>query len=169
MAAFNVKGLSTLGVKVSYGVETTAGTKPATFTWLQRCDSIAGIEMPTENIDVSAIEDFATAYTAGRQDSGGQWALGFNYTEEVEEMLTTMISAYNTAKAAGKNIWFQIYHPTMSKGFFVIAEPPQLIPMPEMGQNEKMTVSITNTIVEYKGTSAKVLVAEDQTSGGGNV
>lgn len=164
MAAFNVKGLSTLGVKVSYGVETTAGQKPASFTWLQRCDSIAGIELPTENIDVSAIEDYATSYTAGRQDSGGQWALGFNYTEEVEAMLVTMIAAYNSVKSAGKNIWFQVYHPSMTKAFFVVAQPPQVIPMPEIGQNEKMTVSITNTIVEYKGTSAKVLVPEDVTT-----
>ena len=162
MAAFNIAGLTTLGVKVAYGVETTAGEKPGSFTWLQRCDSIAGIELPSEQIDLSAIEDYQTKYGAGRQDSGGQWALGFNYTEEVETQLTTMISAYNTAKAAGKAMWFEVYHPTMTKGFFVVAEPPQLVPMPEIGQNEKMVVSITNTIVEYKGTSSKVLVAEDQ-------
>lgn len=162
MAAFNVAGLTSLGVKVAYGVEATAGVKPESFTWLQRCDSIAGIDMPTENIDVSAIEDYQTKYAAGRQDTGGTWELGFNYTEEVETMLSTMITAYTTAKAGGKNIWFEVYHPNMTNGFFVVAEPPKMIPMPEVGQNEKLVVTITNTIVEYKGTSAKVLVAEDQ-------
>lgn len=162
MAAFTVKGLTTLGVRVAYGVETTAGTKPSTFTWLQRCDSVAGIDLPSEKIDVSAIEDLQTAYAAGRQDSGGEWALGFNFTDEVNTMLTTMISAYNTAKTNGKAMWFEVYHPSLTNGFFVVAEPPQLVPMPEFGQNEKLTVTITNTIVEYKGTSAKVLVAEDQ-------
>lgn len=44
-------GLSSLGVKFGYGVETVAGTKPAAFTWLERCNSISGIALPTENID----------------------------------------------------------------------------------------------------------------------
>lgn len=50
-------GLSTLGVKFGYGVETTAGEKPAAFTWLERCNSISGLDLSTENIDASALED----------------------------------------------------------------------------------------------------------------
>ena len=68
--AVQTAGLSTLGVKFGYAVETTAGEKPAAFSWLERCNSIGGIELPTENIDASALEDFVTRYIAGRQDSG---------------------------------------------------------------------------------------------------
>ncbi len=68
--AVTTAGLSTLGVIFSYGVETTANTKPAAFTQLERCNNIAGISLPVENIDASALEDYMTKYVAGRQDTG---------------------------------------------------------------------------------------------------
>ena len=40
-----------------YGIEQTAGTKPATFTQLEEASSIGGITLDTEQIDVSALED----------------------------------------------------------------------------------------------------------------
>lgn len=49
--------LTTLGVTFGFGVETAAGTKPTTFTQLKRCNSIGGISLETEQIDVSALED----------------------------------------------------------------------------------------------------------------
>ena len=72
--AVNIPGLSTLGVKLGYAVETTANTKPAAFTWLERVNSISGIELPSEQIDASALEDLVTKYVAGRQDSGKKLA-----------------------------------------------------------------------------------------------
>ena len=75
MANISNPGLSTLKVRLGYGVETTAGTKPAAFTWLQRVNSIGGVSLSTEQIDVSAIEDDVTKYTAGRQDTGGEWTV----------------------------------------------------------------------------------------------
>lgn len=66
--------LTTLGVKLYYGIETTAGTKPTAFTQLELASSIGGITLDTEQIDVSALEDFITQYAAGRQDTGKQLA-----------------------------------------------------------------------------------------------
>lgn len=50
-------GISTLGISLSYGVETTAGTKPASFSLLTRINAIGGITQDTEQIDASALED----------------------------------------------------------------------------------------------------------------
>lgn len=50
-------GISTLGISFSYGVESTAGTKPATFTTLTRINALGGITQDTEQIDASALED----------------------------------------------------------------------------------------------------------------
>ena len=149
--AVNLPGLSTLGVLFSYGVETVANTKPETFKWLERCNNIAGISLDTETIDASALEDYTTKNVAGRQDNGGSWAVTFNLTEEVTAQLEGMIAEYVAAKAQGLNTWFQVYHPEMDKAFFVVAEPPRVLPMPEMGQNELQTIELTFTIVEYKG------------------
>ena len=144
-------GLSTLEVLFGYAAETTAGTKPAAFTCLERCNNISGIALSTENIDASALEDKVTKYVAGRQDSSGTWTVTFNLTDETTAQLETMISAYETAKAAGKRMWFEVYHPYMDNGFFVVAQPPKVIPMPEFGQNSLLTVDIEFIIEEYIG------------------
>lgn len=154
--AVNTPGLSTLGVKLGYAVETTANTKPAAFTWLERVNSISGIELPSEQIDASALEDLVTKYVAGRQDSGGEWTVTFNLTAEVVGQLEDMISAYNTGAASGKNTWFEVWSPNQTNGFFVVAQPPQVLPMPEFNQNELQTIDVVFTIVEYKGQSTAI-------------
>lgn len=154
--AVSIPGLSTLGVKFSYGCETVAGTKPETFKWLERCNTISGIALDTETIDASALEDFTTRSVAGRQDNGGTWSVTFNLTEEVRTQLEGMITEYLAAKEDGLSTWFQVTHPDMEDGFFVVAEPPRVLPMPEFGQNELQTIELTFTINEYKGQSAAV-------------
>lgn len=151
-----IMGLSTLGITFGYGVESNAGTKPASFTQLDRINSIGGISMDVEQIDASALEDTQTKYVAGRADTGGTWEVTVNFTDETAEQWETLISAYNTAQSNGKNLWFEVILPNQSDAFFVVAQPPQQIPMPEIGQNELLTVAISLTVVEYKGWDTKV-------------
>ena len=143
-------GISTLGILFGYGVETTAGTKPTTFTQLERCNSIGGISLETEQIDASALEDEISRYVAGRQDTGGTWSVTFNISDAVIDQLETMIDAY-TALKDGKKMWFEVWSPHLTKAFYVVAQPPKHIPMPESNQNELQTVEMTLTIEEYKG------------------
>ena len=63
-------GLSTLGVKFGYAVESSAGDKPSSFHWLERCNTINGLNLSTEIIDASALEDYIAKKIAGRQDPG---------------------------------------------------------------------------------------------------
>lgn len=146
-----IPGISTLGVKFGYAVETTAGVQPTAFTQLERCNSIAGISLDVEQIDASALEDYISRYVAGRQDTGGTWEVTFNITDVVETQLNAMIAAANAGKETGKQTWFVVWAPSLAKSFYVVAEPPQHIPMPELGQNELATVALTFTINEYKG------------------
>lgn len=149
--------LTTLGVTFGYGIETTAGQKPATFTQLEEASSIGGITLDTEQIDVSALEDYVTQYAAGRQDTGGTWEIEFimDPNKSVEQ-IKTLYTASATAKAAGKATWFQVMFPDMSDAFFVVAECGREIPMPEVAQNEAATMSISLIIAEYKGLDTKV-------------
>ncbi len=149
-------GLSTLGVTFGYGVESSAGVKPSSFTQLDRINSIGGISLSTEQIDASALEDYQTKYVAGRQDSGGTWSVTINFTDETATEWDTLISAYNTAAASGLAMWFEVIVPNQTDAFFVVAQPPQLIPMPEIGQNGLLTVEIQLVVVEYKGWDTKV-------------
>ena len=154
--AVQAPGLSTLGIKFAYAVETTAGTKPSAFTWLERCNNIAGIALSTETIDASALEDYVTKKVAGRQDSGDSWAVTFNYTEEVEAQLMDMISAYNTGKASNLRTWFEVWIPNSTKAFYVVAQAPQKLPMPELGQNALLTIDVEFIIEEYIGTDTAI-------------
>ena len=154
--AVTIPGYSTLGVQFSYGVETTAGTKPTTFTLLERCSEISGITLETEQIDVSTLEDYQTKYTPGRQDTGGTWEVTFNLTDETLEQLENMMEKSATAQESGKQTWFQISHPYMSKAFFVIAQPGTKIPLPDFAQNEAMTAVISLVIADLKEPDTKV-------------
>ena len=155
-ATTGIPGISTLGVVFSYGIETTAGTKPTTFTILHRCNDIPEIELSTETIDASALEDLQSRYIAGRQDTGGEWAPVFNITDDVITELETMMSESAEALAEGKRTWFQVSAPNLEKAFFVVGQPGSKIPLPAMAQNELMTGSISIAIDEYIGLDTKV-------------
>lgn len=152
--------LTTLGVTFSYGIETTAGTKPTSFTQIEEASSIGGISLDTEQIDVSALEDYITKYAAGRQDTGGTWEIEF--IMDPEKSVTQIQELYKKskeAKSSGLATWFQVSFPDMSNAFFVTAECGREIPMPEIAANEAATMSISLIISDYKGLMSKVALA----------
>ena len=149
-------GISTLGITFGYGVETTAGTKPSTFSQLHRINNIGGINIENEQIDASAIEDFISRYVQGRGDTGGSFPVSINVTDETMTEWAGVLSDYETAKAAGKRMWFETIIPGFDDAFFVVAQPPTAIPQPEIGQNELLVDEMNLTIEEYKGMDDKV-------------
>ena len=151
-----IPGLSTLGITLSYGVETVKGQKPTTFTKLERCNDIPEITLETETIDASALEDMQSRYVSGRQDTGGEWAPVFNLTDEVITQLDTMMKAADTGLKSGFRTWFQVIVPNLTKSFFVVGQPGTKVPLPAMAQNELLTGSISISIDEYIGLDTKV-------------
>ena len=115
-----VAGISTLGITFGYGVETTAGEKPATFSQLNRINAIGGINIENEQIDASALEDYVSRYIQGRGDTGGSFAVTVNFTEETETEWAAVITAYQ-ALTGGKRMWFETIIPGFEKSFFVVA------------------------------------------------
>jgi hypothetical protein len=86
----------------------------------------------------------------------GDWTVTFNYTAEVVAQLKAMIAAYNTAKADGKKMWFEVWIPNSTDAFFLIAQPPQVLSMPEIAQNELLTIDLSFAVEEYKGESTAI-------------
>lgn len=154
-------GISTLGITFGYGTETTAGTKPTSFTQLTRINAIGGVTIEPEQIDASALEDMITRYVKGRADTGGSFPITVNFTSETKTEWTTLITAYK-ALTDEKKMWFEVVIPGISDAFFVIAQPPEQIPMPEIGQNELLTVEMNLTIEEYKGLDTKVELTKSE-------
>lgn len=148
-------GLSTLGVTFGYGVEATAGTKPTSFTKLTRINSIGGISADPDVIDASALEDLIQKNIAGRTSITDSIAIDVNLTAETQTEWEGVISAYN-ALSGGKQMWFEVIVEGMTDAFFFIAQPPQILPMSDMGQNELLIMTINLVVADYKGLDTKV-------------
>ena len=148
-------GISTLGITFGYGTETTAGTKPTSFKQLTRINALGGINIEPEQIDASALEDEITRYVKGRADTGGSFAVTVNFTSDTVKEWQDLITAYK-ALSGGKRMWFETIIPGIEKSFFVVAQPPEQIPQPEIGQNELLTIEMNLTIEEYKGMDTSV-------------
>lgn len=148
-------GISTLGITFGYGTEATAGTKPTSFKQLTRINALGGINIEPEQIDASALEDEITRYVKGRADTGGSFTVTVNFTSDTVKEWQDLITAYK-ALSDGKRMWFETIIPGITNSFFVVAQPPEEIPQPEIGQNELLTVEMNLTIEEYKGLDTSV-------------
>ena len=150
-----VAGISTLGITFGYGVETSVGVKPTTMNLLTRINSIGGISIDPDTIDASALEDAVTRNIKGRADTGGTWTVTVNFTDDTEKEWEDLITAYQ-GLTGGKRMWFETSIPGITKGFWVVAQPPEIIPQPTFDQNGLLTVEMNLTIEEYKGLDTKV-------------
>lgn len=153
-------GVSTLGVLFGYAAESSKGVKPSAFTTLHRINELGGISLDTEQIDASALEDEISRYISGRQDTGGNFSVTVNLTDETIAEWEEVISTYNSL-GSGLRMWFEVYSPDLTKAFFIVAQPPKHIPMPDMGQNDLLTVEMTLTIEEYKGMDTAIKPTSD--------
>lgn len=153
MPKANIAGVSTLKMKLGYAVEEQAGQRPTKYIWLQRANSIGGIDLSTETIDASAIEDEVTRSIAGRADTGGEWTFSFNLTNETEPIYSKMLTDASEGLANNKRTWFEVWSPYLTKAFFIVAQPGSKIPMPEIGQNELLVAEMTLALDEYIGMS----------------
>lgn len=159
--AGEIAGISTLGSLTGYAVETTAGVKPTTFKMLHRINTSDEIAIETETIDASALEDMIERTIAGRGSTGGTFGVTVNVTDETITEWETLIQEYETAKTAGKAMWYEEYFPSLKKAFFTKIEPPTVIPKPAREQNGLLTVTMTLTINEYVGPDTAVVPTED--------
>lgn len=146
-------GLSTLGVKLGYAA---SATSPSTLTELTRINGIGGISLSTESIDASALVDEVTRRVAGRADTDETLAVTINATDATITEWEGVITAFNGLTGT-EELWFEVYHPRLTKAFWFKAEPPAKLPMPEMSQNALLTMEIQLVITEYVGMATAVV------------
>jgi hypothetical protein len=144
-------GTSTVGILLGFASYDGA-TAPSAYTLLTRINAIGGINLTTEQIDASALEDKISKFIKGRQDTGGSWTVTVNMTEET-------IAEWNAVQAAdtGNGVAFDVYFPELNKSFIVYAQVPGTLPMPDVAQNSLATMEISLTINEYVGVSAPIV------------
>ena len=145
-------GLSTIGVKFGYG---TGATKPNSFAELSRINAIGGLSLSPESIDASALTDEVTRRIAGRSDTDETIPITVNWTPATLTEWEAVLTAYGGLTGEAE-MWFTVYHPKMTKGWFFKAQPPKKLPMPEFGQNSLLTVEIPLVVTEYIGMDTAV-------------
>lgn len=119
--------ISTVGAKVKYAFEATAGTRPtADYTELPNVSAAPDFPMDVEMLDASDITDLITRYIPGRQDPGTDKEFTLNHTEAVISQWEQMVTDYATNKADGKALWFEYCYPGATRSYFWKGEPVAL-------------------------------------------
>lgn len=140
--------LSTIGIKVSYAVETTAGTRPTTgYKHIPDLKSIPSINPAPNTADATTFDNLEyTTYVQLLKDNGGALEISANFTQELFEVWDAMVNAYETAIKDGKETWICFDIPGFAKSAFVTVQPARM-GIPEASANALLetTVFITPT------------------------
>lgn len=121
--------LSTIGVKIGWAAETTAGTMPSTATRLYGLKSIPALSSAPESIETTTLdaEEFKT-YIAGLKDLGGALELTANLTQKLKTDWAAVMTAYDTALTAGLSLWLFIDIPGLDEAFGFTFQPTAMSP-----------------------------------------
>lgn len=151
-------GNSTIGMKVFYAVEQTAGTRPtaaSAYTQIPGIKEIPGLGEEATAIDVTPLEELEfMRYVAGLKDTGGNIAFVANNTNAFQTAWTTLVSAYQTGIADDKNTWFCITHPNLENAFYFTGEPVNL-GLSAASVNEALNANANVVAGEVTGWAAK--------------
>lgn len=110
-------------VTLKYAAESTAGTKPTSFsTQIEDIVGLGELAGTPDNLDCSDLSDEWRRYIAGIKDTGGDFTLTVNVTKAFLTAWQTLVSAYETAHAAGKAIWFEVAVAGVG-AFYLTGEP----------------------------------------------
>ena len=148
--------LSTAGIKVKWAVEGSVGGGRPTSGYLE----IKGVKsIPEFNPEPSTLEvtDLSDTewkrYIPGLKDPGGAIGLTVNDFADFRTSWDGMLTAYATAKAAGKKLWVEYVIPGMTDSFYYEAVPSAL------GFNGAEVDSVLENVAYFTPNSAPVWAA----------
>lgn len=148
--------LSTAGMTLQYAVETSAGTRPTTgYTEIPEVKSMPSCNPSPNTIDSTTLKETEyMTYVQGLKDLGGALEYGANLTEDLITAWDTLMEAYDTAVAGGKQVWFAVVHPQLDKATYFVGEPAPL------GLNEASVDAMLETTLYITPNSAPVMEAK---------
>jgi len=152
--------LSTLGIKMKWAVEVTAGTRPVTgYAEIHGVKSLPEISSEPSALDTTTLaETKLKTYIRGLADPGSTLSIKANDYTTFRDDWKAMSDAWETAKAANKALWVEFYVPSFlfktgsdatdtAKCFYFMAEPSELL----FGGAEVDSVLEINASLTYKG------------------
>jgi hypothetical protein len=110
---------NTIGVKIGYVVETSAGTRPTSgITNIPDIKSIPGIDLNPSKLQVTNLVDKYHRYITGVLDAGDDIALTANLTTNLKSIWASLVSAAASAWTSGLSTWFEIKIPGFDSFWF---------------------------------------------------
>lgn len=103
---------STIGVKLKYGVEASAGTRPTSgMTEIPDIKNIPGMNLSPNMLPVTNLTDQVERNIPGVKTLGGEQQITANMTASLRTLWESVVSAAETAMASGKSTWFEVCFP----------------------------------------------------------
>lgn len=147
---------STIGTRLKYAIESTAGTKPTTgFTEIENIVSLAEDNGEPETIEVTNLVDVRHRVIPGLLGEADSYQVTANFTEAFQTAWETLVSAAETAKASGKSTWFEIILPGHTKTWSFAGTPQALgFPGAEVAEAQQITCYISKEQVDGWSTAS---------------
>lgn len=123
--------LASDGTQLLFAPEATAGTRPTT-GYAEVSDelkSVPEINPTPDTRETTTFKDAAdgcATYIPGIKKLNGALAFKFNNTEDFHTSWAALMTAYETAHAANKSMWFAIVIPGLTKAVYFKGAPQEL-------------------------------------------
>lgn len=126
--------ITSIGAKVSFGFESTKGTRPtaaADYTKLPEIKEIPGMNPTPDTIETTSLDNLEyKTYVDGLKDLGGALSFTANFTQELYDLYnaasTGLIAKWDEAKAAGKAMWLCIEIQGLEDACYLSVTPSKL-------------------------------------------
>ena len=123
---------NTIGVKLKYAVETSAGTRPESgYVQIPDIKGTPAIDINPNKLEVTNLEDQYRRYVDGVKDVGDSFDFTANLTANLKTTWASCVSAAASAWASSKATWFEIAIPNFDSFYF--AGIPSELGVNEMG------------------------------------
>lgn len=110
---------NTIGVKLGYCVESTAGSRPtASYVNIPDIKTIPGIDLTPSKLEVTNLIDKYRRYITGVLDAGDDINVTANLTASLKTVWASLVAAANSGWASGFSTWFEISIPGFDSFYF---------------------------------------------------
>ena len=110
---------STIGVKVKYAIESTAGSRPtSSYTEVPDIKNTPAIDFNPAKIQVTNLQDRYHRYIDGVINVGDDFPFTANMTANLRSIWASLCASAASAYADGKATWFEIMIPNLASFYF---------------------------------------------------
>ena len=141
---------NTIGVKLGYCVEASAGSRPTSgYVNIPDIKNLPSMDLNPSKLEVTNLVDKYKRYVNGVMDAGDDVAITANLTANLKTIWASLVAAANSAWTSGKSTWFEISIPNFDSFYF--AGIPTDMGFNEMGVDAVAEASLLITPNQIAG------------------